>query len=497
MAVILSISPNARRLVRLASLAGAALALISSPRGVETIAADHAVNSFSERDRATAFPLADFASSLSTDSVYVTVGLLLLIGTAVFLGRRARKKHLQLQAAFEERVRSLEKANRELSALYQKTKAADQAKSAFLASVSREMRAPLNAIIGPAQLLQIDIVEERHASFLRMVQAAGEHLHQLIDEVMQYTSLGTPNFRPSPTQFNLRVRIEEIASSLRASAEGKGIRLNCVFEPSLAEARFGDPRLITQVIVNVVESSIKHTKSGTVCLAAKEDPSPDSSDCVRFEVSSTGLEISATESERMFEPFHHVDSTVERRLEGTGLGLAISRQLVELMNGRIGLRCETGGDAVFWFTLPLSEAPQREASDEESSVAAALDLESKKVLLVDDNHANIMVESAMLERMDLRIEVATNGQEAIEMASDSPYDLILMDLRMPGIGGVEAAARIRSHGPNSETPIVALSAYLSGQMIQQCEAAGINYYLSKPITCSELERTIGLCLHPS
>lgn len=494
---------NARRQVRLASLTGVVLTLAIYFCGAETAARQTLLDiQFTDgpiETEATLLARTVLPSELGSIDIYalpLAVGLLLLIGTVAFLRHRANQQRLRIQAAAEERAQNLDKANRELSALYQKTKASDQAKSAFLASVSREMRTPLNAIIGPAQLLQADITEEWHASFLRIIQGAGERLLQLTDEILQYTSLGTPDFRPGSTQFNLRVRIDEIVNSMKASADEKGLELSRVFEPDLAEERFGDPRLITQVIVNLVESSIKYTDSGRICIAARQDPSSESNDSVLIEVSSTGIGISARECERIFEPFYRSDSSVERGLEGTGLGLAICRQLVELMQGQIGLRIATGGEAVFWLTLPHSGKIRREERIEEPTVAQALDLESKTVLLVDDNHSNIMVESAMLERMDLRIDVATNGHEAIEMASDTIYDLILMDLRMPGINGVEAATRIRSHGPNRGTPIVALSAYLSGQMIEQCDAAGIDHYLSKPVTCSELERTVGLCLDP-
>lgn len=424
--------------------------------------------------------------------------LALLAGSLVFAFQFARnlseRRNQHLQQLVAERTQSLDQANKQLSEMYQKTRSADETKGAFLATVSHEMRTPLNAIIGPAQLLKQMPRTDDEARLIGLIQGAGEQLLSLIDDVLEFTSTGNI-LRPAVAEpFDLRELAVELTDATTVLASTKGVQVSLDFPEDIPSVWLGDAKLIQQALGNLLNNAYKFTdEGGRIAVSVRllhEDGAGEISG-VKIQVEDNGIGIPDSAHAKVFELFQQVEDSSTRRHDGMGLGLSIARQLVTRMGGEIDFESKLGEGSVFWFTVPMKAVSDASAEPAGTAIVCQKHVAGKRVLLVDDNDANRFFASRVLYSLDLQVEFARDGEEAIAKAKESAFDLILMDIRMPVINGIDASREIRSvPNLNQSTPIIAISAFLSEGTLEECSEVGINLCLSKPISCEELNEAV-------
>jgi len=361
--------------------------------------------------------------------------------------------------------------------------AAAVAKATFLANMSHELRTPLTSIIGFSRFLH-----ERHdlpadaVGHARRIFDASEALLAIINDVLDLSKLDAEQADLELQAFSIERLVDEVKGLLSVQAAAKDIALELELEPGLPALICGDVTRLRQVMLNLTGNAVKFTDRGAVTIGVSYDAPRKH---LRIEVTDTGPGIAPEALPRLFERFAQGEVSINRTHGGTGLGLAISRKIVKLMGGEIGVDSHAGRGSMFWFEIPAPPAACR--AEVESDNALAADCASLRVLVVDDTPMNRELVRLMLEPLGLTVEEATGGSEAIQAAMDTPFDLILMDVRMPGVDGLEASHAIRgAGGVNSRTPILAITADVQPETTAACTAAGMNDVIPKPITPSVL-----------
>ena len=411
------------------------------------------------------------------------------------------KELITRMTALIETVRERQRADEAEREARQVAEAANRAKSVFLANMSHELRTPLNGILGYAQILMLDqTLSEPQRSNLNVIKHSGEHLLTLINEILDSAKIEAGKLELSLTEFRLAPFLDFIAEIIGVRAAQKDLEFVCDLAPDLPSCIRGDEQRLRQVLLNLLDNAVKFTKRGRVCLlvrgsrSASSSSSPSSSLRLRFEVQDTGVGIGPDQLESIFQPFEQVGE-MQMRVGGTGLGLAISRQLVRLMGGDIKLESRVGQGSTLWFEL---DVPVVEIAAPTASPALAVtgyQGPRKKILVVDDAPSNRAVLVDILGPLGFELAEAENGRGGLELAQSWQPDLILMDLRMPEMDGVEAT-RSLSRLPNlKEVPIIAISASAPGYDQAGSLAAGLNAFLSKPDDYAGLLAEIGRCLH--
>jgi signal transduction histidine kinase/ActR/RegA family two-component response regulator len=366
----------------------------------------------------------------------------------------------------------------------QRAEAAAEAKTAFLANMSHELRTPLTSIIGFSRLLheRHDMPEEALAHARRIFDAS-EALLVLINDVLDFSKLEAGHVEIEPQPFAITQLVEEVRGLLSLQAAAKGIALEVdVDEDALPAFVSGDSARLRQVLVNLTANAVKFTAQGNVTLRARYDASGE---MLSVDVADTGPGIPPEALPKLFERFSQANVSINRTHGGTGLGLAICKAILDVMGGSIGAESELGKGSTFSFQLPapLAAAPVHEAPAQPVDLACP----PLSVLLVDDTAMNRQLVKLMLGPLELDITEGVNGAEAIRLAEDRPFDLILMDIRMPEIDGLEATRTIRAgQGANRSTRIVALTADVEPENLEACRAAGIDGVLPKPISPEQL-----------
>lgn len=410
-----------------------------------------------------------------------------------FMQKRANARNEELQVLVHERTKGLDEANKNLTVLYEQVKSADQAKGNFLATVSHEMRTPLNAIIAPSQLLLSEDPNETQKKFITMINNAGTHLLSLVDDVLQFASSGQQRQELDILRFDLRAAVEEIVESFQPKAIGKGISLSCEVESGMSRYWEGDEKVFSQVVGNLLNNAIKFTLEGCVnlrCSYLEVDPTKGMHEMVCVEVLDTGVGIPESAREIVFDPFQQLENAFTRNFDGVGLGLSICRQLVARMKGKIDFESEEGKGTRFWFEVPMVPLLD-EAGENHRALAADRRFEAKLVLVVDDHEANRESAAFFLKKMGCVVEFANDGKDAVQMTQLKHYDLILMDVRMPKMNGIDASSEIRKNSNrNNDTPIVVLSAFLSRDLEGECLESGIDIWLNKPFNIEQLQEAI-------
>ena len=359
--------------------------------------------------------------------------------------------------------------------------AATRAKSEFLANMSHEIRTPMNAILGMADLLAGASLDDKHATYLRTLRHAGEHLLALVDDVLDLARLETGGMQLAATRFDLRDLVERTAEFLAVHARERRIELRVRLLLEAPSVVVGDPKRLRQVLVNLIGNAIKFTDAGHVEVAVV-DAGPDE---FRFSVADTGIGIDPDYLAKIFERFGQADSSITRERGGSGLGLAIAASLVELMDGRISVDSEPHRGSTFTFTARLpSPQPCNDDVIERRPRSSAPPPHALRVLLADDDDDSRFLIESYFRDSGHRLDVAKNGALATEQCARARYDLVLMDMHMPVMDGLVATRSIRAAERERglpPMPIIALTADVLGDTIARSEHAGCTSYLTKPI----------------
>jgi signal transduction histidine kinase/CheY-like chemotaxis protein len=385
---------------------------------------------------------------------------------------------------------------RELAEARDEAESASRAKSTFLANMSHELRTPMNAIMGMTELALNRATDPKQIDFLNKSRQASKHLLQIINDVLDISKIEADRMTLAMSLFTIGDTLAQTDNMLRAKAAEKGLDLRMEISPELESAAVvGDPLRLQQILLNLAANAIKFTDAGYVAVRVLRRGERGRHLELRFEIEDTGIGVSQDECQRLFQPFEQADGSLTRKYGGTGLGLALCQRLVTLMGGVIGVDSQPGEGSVFWFEIALPRAvPGQRSQAVEPDAEPSLWLDeyaARHILCVEDDPINQDVVLSALTDAGLRVDVASDGLEAVSMAAAGRYDMILMDMQMPGMNGIDATRLIRAMANFHDVPILAMTANAYDEDRERCLAAGMNDHIGKPVTPSALLDVMG------
>lgn len=422
---------------------------------------------------------------------YLIVGLvILMILGALYYGSRIYRAVLLADA---ERAANFDAVTQARAA----ADAASEAKSRFLANMSHEIRTPLNTVFLTLDMLKDSALGDEQRHYLAMAKSSSQSLRRLIDDLLDLSKIEAGKLDLSMVPFALAPFVQQLCAPFASRAAAKGIRFSAKLSPDLPQVAVGDALRIGQIVGNLLDNAIKFTHAGSVELVVERRQGLPAEAGVhearrvalRFSVSDTGIGLTPEQQTLVFEDFVQADASTTRRYGGTGLGLSIARRLAVLMGGQLGLESHARGGSTFWFeiALPAGDLTPLGKATPGSVTGTAYSLAGHRILIVEDAADSRAIMAAMLRELGATVDEAGDGLQAVAAAEGRRFDLILMDIAMPGIDGFEATRRIRaSEVGRQEVPIVGLTAHAMDGVLEKCLDAGMDDYLAKPATRDQI-----------
>ncbi len=418
-----------------------------------------------------------------------TVYLSLSVGLINYLGKPAHigtvKDIHQIKYHENELIRQKEKAE-----------LATKSKSFFLANMSHEIRNHMNSIIGITEVLSETKLDPEQEEFVNVIKNSGNNLLNIINEILDFSKIEAGQIVLEPVEFNLRDMVRNIFVMHEMNARQSGLYLNSEFGEDIPEKLIGDPTRLGQILINLINNAIKFTEKGGVTIKVEHKEEKyfgsfkNAVPCtIKFEIIDTGLGITSESIDKLFKPFSQTHSAIQRKHKGTGLGLAICKQLVELMEGEIGVNSEVEKGSTFWFTVRLLNPDVNNIAAENARILDNLNSRSSRILVVEDHLLNKQLMINILTRAGYTAHAAENGKVGYDLYKLNHYDAILMDIQMPIMDGIQATRLIREYEVKNnlkKSVIIAVTAHTKEGEQQKLFDAGMDFYLSKPFKSSEL-----------
>ncbi|WP_303317124.1 ATP-binding protein [Flavivirga abyssicola] len=386
----------------------------------------------------------------------------------------------------------LHKKNGELIIAKEKAELASKTKANFLSTVTHELRTPLYAVTGLSNMLLDENPRPEQIQHLKSLKFSGDYLLTFINDILQINKIEANKVDIEPESFNLKKKINNIVLALNNSAQDNNIKIHFEYDSDLPENFIADQLKISQILINLIGNSIKFTKDGDIWIRVYKIEEKSNVYTLRFEVEDNGIGISQEKQDNMFESFSQGSIQINRKYGGTGLGLSIVKGLIDILKGKIYVRSELEKGTTFYFEIPLEYTSVEETKENKLAYfdgdVSELDLTNVKILVVEDNKINQMITKKILTKMSLKCDIVDNGEEAVEMIKANKYDIILMDIHMPGISGMEATKRVRAF--DKELTIFALTAVTIEDKMHEFDEAGFTDIIPKPFKQEEFEKKL-------
>lgn len=411
-------------------------------------------------------------------------------GNEITLSKRYGEGKLTLIGSVE--MADQKRMGEELRRAKEAAEVANRAKSAFLANMSHEIRTPLNGIVGMTQLTLETELTPVQREYVTMVQASADSLLVIINDILDFSKIEAGKLELESSDFQLSVTLGDTLKALAIRAKTKGLELTCQILPDVPDALIGDSGRLRQVVVNLVGNALKFTEKGEVAVTVTPESLTAHQAELHFAIRDTGIGIPADKASLIFDAFSQADTSTTRRYGGTGLGLAISSQLVKKMGGRIWVESELGKGSTFHFTARFGLGRVQTPHQESAPASEWKPVGPLRILLVEDSLVNQKLATRILEKQGHAVVVAGTGREGLEILKREPFDLVLMDVQMPDMDGLEATAAVRQNERQTggHVPIIAMTAFAMKGDRERCLEAGMDGYLSKPIQGDELLQTL-------
>ena len=375
----------------------------------------------------------------------------------------------------------LKTTNQALEQAKAAAEAANLAKSAFLATMSHEIRTPMNGVLGMVNLLRRSALNEKQRHYLDNIQSSGEHLLAIIDDILDFSKIEAGKIQLASDDFSLGELVHDAWSLMGERLQAKGLesKTDC---NRLGLILRGDKTRLKQALVNYLGNAVKFTDTGSITLACRIENETDTDCLLRFEVRDTGIGMTEEQQARIFNAFEQADGSTSRKYKGTGLGLTITQRIVQLMGGETGVTSSPGAGSTFWLTCRLGKGRAKPSALVTETAEAILRREyrGRKVLVVEDEPLNREVIGDMLEELGLVVDAAINGNEALIKVRQAHYDIVLMDMQMPELDGLDATRKLRAMPDGQDLAIIALTANAFDDDRERCLAAGMNDFIAKP-----------------
>lgn len=384
----------------------------------------------------------------------------------------------------------LYKKNEELLTEKERAEIAAKTKSNFLSTVTHELRTPLYAVTGLTNMLMEENPKPEQMQHLKSLKFSGDYLLTFINDILQINKIEANKVELDPEIFNLKYKTENVIAALNNQAIDNNVVIHFEYDKKLPEVFNGDQLKISQILINLIGNSIKFTKDGDIWVRVIQTKKSKKQIHIRLEIEDNGIGISKEKQQSLFESFSQGSVQINRKYGGTGLGLSIVKGLIEILNGKIYMKSKLGEGTKFSVELPLQETNEvvKERSNDFGDKLNELDLENVKILVVEDNKINQMITKKILNKMNLNCDIVDNGEDAVERVKEITYDVVLMDIHMPGISGLEATKRIRSF--DKELTIFALTAVTLEDKMQEFDEAGFDDIISKPFKQEDFEKKL-------